>query len=75
MRHRFAPSAVFTELIVPSPVRPRGLRQSAHTGPDLFLLDSADAPPLRMRGDIWPTESMLAVVAAVGLTAVFANAL
>jgi len=67
VRHRFAPSAVFTVLLVHSLVTPGGLRQSAHTAPNLFLLDSAGAPLLRMRGDFWPPESMLAVVAAVGI--------
>jgi hypothetical protein len=67
LSRRFTPSAVFTVLLVHSLVTPGGLRQSAHTAPNLFLLDSAGAPLLRMRGDFWPLESMHAVVAAVGV--------
>jgi len=64
---RFAPGDVFTVLLVHSLVTPGSLRQSAHTAPNLFLLDSSGAPLLRLRGDFWPTESMHAVVAAVGI--------
>ena len=64
---RFETSSVFTVLVVHSLLTPGGLRQSAHTAPNLFLLDADGAPLLRMRGDFWPAESMHAVVVALGM--------
>ena len=69
LRRRFAPDAVFTVLLVPEYLTPGSLRQSAHSAPSLFLLDSAGAPLLRMHGDFWTPESMAAVLSAVGVPA------